>query len=266
MKLDFDTDNGIGTRANLGVIVLQADETLENEFRQMIPDRDTALYVSRIPMVPDITPETLARMHADIPSSAKLFPALEFDAIGFGCTSASAVIGPAQITAAVRQVCRAAQVTNPLSAIIAAARALDARRIAFITPYIADVSAQMRDALRQAGIEISSFASFEEGDDRVVARIAPASILNAIQCFAEHSACDAVVVSCTNLRTIDIIAEAEEKVGVPVITSNQALAWDMLRLAGVPPLRPNLGRLFTLSNDHLAKVSLEGCVENMGSL
>ena len=27
MKLDFDTDDGIGTRANLGVIVLETDET-----------------------------------------------------------------------------------------------------------------------------------------------------------------------------------------------------------------------------------------------
>mgnify|MGYP006966892225 CR=1 FL=1 len=50
MKLDFITDGGIGTKATLGLIVLQTDETLESEFAQVIPKEGVALYHSRIPM------------------------------------------------------------------------------------------------------------------------------------------------------------------------------------------------------------------------
>src|SRR5699024_4107338 len=44
---------------------------------------------------------------------------------------------------------------------------------------------------------------------------------------------DAVFISCGALRSIDIIEELEQKFGKPVISSNQAMMWDMLRLAGI---------------------------------
>ncbi|WP_300015433.1 aspartate/glutamate racemase family protein [uncultured Roseobacter sp.] len=245
MKLAYQTDDGIGTRANLGVIVLETDETLEHEFRQLVKGDGIALYVSRIPMVPEVRPDTLAQMETALPTAAGLLPtALDFDAIGFGCTSASSVIGSDRVADIVAATCSGAQVTDPLAAIIAAGRALDAQRLGFVTPYVADVSARMRHNLELAGFEIASFGSFEEGNDRVVARITPASIVAAVEAVSAKAPCDAIVVSCTNLRCLGIIAEAERKTGVPVITSNQALAWHMLTLAGVEGARPGLGRLF----------------------
>ncbi|WP_195818434.1 maleate cis-trans isomerase family protein [Roseobacter sp. MH60115] len=245
MKLAYQTDDGIGTRANLGVIVLETDETLEHEFRQLVSGAGIALYVSRIAMVPEIRSETLAQMEMDLPTAAGLLPpALNFDAIGFGCTSASSVIGSDRVAEIIAATCPGAKVTDPLAAIIAAGRALQARRLGFVTPYVVDVSARMRQKLELAGFEIASFGSFEEGNDRVVARITPTAIAAAIEAVAGKASCDAVVVSCTNLRCLDVIADAEAKIGLPVITSNQALAWHMLALAGVADRRPGCGRLF----------------------
>lgn len=246
MKLDFKTDGGIGTHANLGVIVLEADETLEDEFRRIVPRDGVALYVSRIKMAPTISADTLVQMEADLPFSASLFPEIRFDAIGFGCTSAATFIGPAKVAEAIISVCPGAQVSNPLSAIISAGTALGVRRIGVVTPYVADVSAQMCQMLRQAGFEISGFGSFEAADDRVVARISPDSILSAIKEVAAKAPCDAVIVSCTNLRCLDVITTAEELLGIPIITSNQALAWTMLRLSGIYTKRPEFGQLFAI--------------------
>ncbi|MCE8548449.1 aspartate/glutamate racemase family protein [Ruegeria pomeroyi] len=245
MKLDFETDNGIGTRANLGVIVLETDETLEDEFARIMRVAGIALYHSRIPMVPEIRPDTLARMEQDLPASARLLPpSLSFDAIGFGCTSASTVIGSENVANAIQSACPGAKVTDPLAAIIASCRHLGAKRLGFVTPYIPEVSAGMRGKLEQAGFEIAGFGSFEEGNDRVVARITKNSILAAVENVAAQAPCDAIFVSCTNLRCLDVIAIAEERVGVPVLSSNLALAWHMLQLADVKDSRPGLGRLF----------------------
>ncbi len=245
MKLSFETDAGIGTRANLGVIVLETDETLEAEFCRIIRRAEVALYHSRIAMVPEIRPETLMRMEQDLPASARLLPpALQFDAIGFGCTSASTVIGSQRVAAAVQTVCPSAQVTDPLAAVIAAGRAMGIKRFGFVTPYVPEVSMKMRQRLEGAGFEIAGFGSFEEGNDRVVARISEASILQAVVAVAEQDACDAVFVSCTNLRCLDVIAQAEAKTGKPVISSNLALAWHMLRLAGIKDKNTQFGQLF----------------------
>lgn len=246
MKLDFQTDEGIGTRANLGVIVLETDETLEHEFKTLLACDGIALYVSRIAMVPEIRPDTLARMEKNLPASARLLPpSLAFDVVGFGCTSAATVIGSDRVAAAVASGCAGARVTDPLSAIIAAGRALGAFKLGFVTPYVAEVSVRMRAKLEEAGFEIASFGSFEEGNDRVVARITPSSILSAIEAVASQAPCDAIVVSCTNLRCLDVIEAAEARTGIPMITSNQAMAWHMLRLAGIEEKSTCGGRLFS---------------------
>lgn len=245
MKLAFQTDGGIGTRANLGVIVLETDETLEHEFRQIMTAPGLAFYVSRIAMAPQVSSDNLARMEADLPASARLLPpSLSYDAIGFGCTSAASVIGSQRVADAVTSVCPGAKVTDPLAAIVAALHVVGARRIGFVTPYVAEVSARMRQRLEATGFQIVSFGSFEEGSDPVVARITPQSVFQAITDVVAQAPCDAVVVACTNLRCLDILAQAEAAVGCPVISSNQALAWHLLNLAGVGRDQPRFGHLF----------------------
>lgn len=234
MKLPFSTDDGIGSVAALGLVVLPADETLETEMRALLPERDVALYHTRIAMPPEVTTKTLASMAEALPAAVGMLPECRLDVIGYGCTSGATVIGPEGVRTRVRQVHPEAEVTDPISATLAACQALGVRRLGFVTPYVESVSAAMRALLVQNGLEIAAFASFEEGDDRVVARIAPDSILAAIEEVAGQADCDAVFVSCTNLRVAGIAAEAERRIGRPVISSNLALAWHMRALAGLP--------------------------------
>lgn len=234
MKLPFVTDDGMGKRAALGLVVLPADETLETEMRGFLPENDVALYHSRIEMPPEVTTETLAGMAAALPAAVAMLPESRLDVIGYGCTSGATVIGSEGVRDRVQQVHPEAEVTDPISATLAACRALSVRRLGFVTPYVESVSAAMRALLVQNGLEIAAFASFEEGDDRVVARISPASILAAIEEVARQAECDAVFVSCTNLRVAGIAAEAERRISRPVISSNLALGWHMRALAGLP--------------------------------
>lgn len=243
--LPYRLDPPLGGRKALGLIVLQTDETLEHEFARLITAREAALFVSRVPSAPLVTPETLAEMAQALPRAASLLPpSLAYDVIGYGCTSASSVLGSDAVARQVRAGAEARAVTNPLDAVLAALTALNARRIGFLTPYAPDVSAALRAALEAGGVEIARFASFEEPEEHRVARIAPASTREAILALGAAPEVDAVFASCTNLRAVEIIAEAEAALGKPVISSNLALAWRMLRLAGVAGgLSAQAGRL-----------------------
>ena len=223
----------------------RTDETLEPEFAQMMDLEDVALYHSRIAMAAEVNPETLSRMECDIPASVQLFPpSLDFDVIGYGCTSASTIIGSQNVARAIGSVYPMAQVTNPLVAIIAAGNKLGAKRLGFITPYLPQVTERMRLKLEEAGFEISAFGSFEEGDDRIVARISERAINKAANQVSQMAQCDAIVIACTNLRCLAIIDEIEASTGIPVISSNQALGWHMLRLAGITEPRSGFGATF----------------------
>ena len=244
MRVSFKTDGGAGSRASLGLIVLQNDETIEGEFRRMLSGLEgVALHCSRIACAAEISAESLSAMRADLPRAASLLPS-GLAAAGYACTSGATILGEAEVARLVRRGCSAARTSNPLSAAKAAFGALGVRRLAFVTPYAPEVSAAMRGEFERTGMEIAGFCSFEERDDRVVARISPESCLEAIVSAARVESCEGVFIACTNLRALGALARAEEILGVPVVSSNQALAWHLLRLAGIDDSLEGFGRLF----------------------
>ena len=248
MKQAFELDNGVGADAAIGLIVLQADETIEQELRSVFSQPGVALYHARIPSAPTVTPQTLLRMERDLPHTAALLPAQRpLDVVGYACTSGATLIGPERVAAAINRHHPQALVTDPLTAVIAALRALEARRIGFVTPYVAEVSEAMRSVLENLDIHVRAFVSFAQEAESVVARITETSVLEAICACGASDTVDAVFVSCTNLRSFNIIDKAENRIGKPVVTSNQALAWHMLGLARLPVLNKGPGRLFSQS-------------------
>ncbi|MGO1120546.1 maleate cis-trans isomerase family protein [Rhodovibrionaceae bacterium A322] len=246
MGLPFKLDKEDSRKVTLGLIVLQSDETLENELRQIFGDPDIALYHARIPSHPVVTKETLAQMAEDLPFTASLLPVTQpFDAIGYACTSGATVIGQEVVAQKVRQTHPQVAVTDPITAVMAGCRAVGAKKLGFLTPYLPEVSQAMRALLEKNGFEISAFGSFEQEQEEVVSRISETSTLEALLDIGRNSDCDALFASCTNLQTFGILAEAEDILGKPVISSNSALAWHLLRLAGDKnPRGP--GRLFSV--------------------
>ncbi len=246
MKLPFETDQGASSHAALGLIVLQSDETIENEIRPLFIQNGLALYHSRIPSSPEVTSETLAEMKEQLPRAASLLPTVRpLDVVAYACTSGATIIGPDNITAAINHHHPKAKVTNPITAVMAALTHLGAKKIGLLTPYVAEVSTAMRSLLEQNGFKIAGFGSYEQGEDAVVARISTSSTYDAICQLAQQDDVEAVFASCTSLRSFDIINQAEKETGKPVITSNQALSWHMLKLAKPPIWPKGPGRLFS---------------------
>lgn len=221
------------TRApELGLIVLQVDERIEQDFRRLLPGW-VNLYVSRVPSGLDVTEDSLRGMETHLTAAASLLPgSLRYGAVGYGCTSGSAVIGPARIADLVGQGVRTAHVSEPVSALLAACAALGLRRLALLSPYVAAVSERLRQVLRAQGVETPVFGSFDEAEEARVARIASRSVYAAAQQLAAQGGVDGLFLSCTNLDTLEVIAPLEAECGLPVLSSNLVLAWHMARLAG----------------------------------
>lgn len=244
--ISFATDAGIGTHANLGLLVLRTDQTIEDEFRFALPPSEVALYGARLYSDVQITPENLMKMSDEVPGTVGLLPDVRFDVIGFACTSGSLVIGEERIAERVHEVLPGVPVTDPVTAARVAFKALGTPRIALLTPYLSNINHSLRASLMSRGMEIPVMGSFNEADDNIVARITPESIEKAILEIGASSECDAVFVSCTSLRVARIIEAVEQKLGKPVTSSNHALAWHMLRLARQNAAMNGKGALFTL--------------------
>lgn len=246
--LPFDTDDGFGARARIGLVVLETDQTIEAEARQLNLE-GVDFYHARIPMEPVVTPQTLTDMHERIPVAAGLLPrAFDFDAIGYACTSAATLIGDDGVAAAIQQAHPGMACSNPIAAAVAAFHALDAKRIAVVTPYTADVTRPIAEHFDAAGLTVCALGSFCEASDLVVARISEQSVANGVRQIVAQAdgdgGCDAVFVSCTSLRAFGVIDALERELGRPVVSSNLALLWHLLRMTGVEDAVPGLGSLF----------------------
>jgi len=241
----FELTGPIGSQATLGLIVLQADETLEQDFRRLFPGRGIALYVSRIPSGEELSTDSIAAMEAELPRAARLFPrAARLDALGYGCTSGTTLIGADAVAKMVRRGVDTPMVTDPLSAAFAALRALGMCRIGLVTPYVESIAGPVREAFEAAGFPVMAAVTFGEEVEARVARIAPVSIRAAAREVASGEGVEAIFLSCTNLRTLDLIDELEAELGIPVLSSNQVLGWDMARVTGAPTADDAPGRLF----------------------
>ena len=244
--LPFELDEGIASRASIGLIVLATDYTIEYEWRQLFAGIDgVALYQSRIYNENDVTPETLRAMSPRITDCADVItPDTQVDVISYGCTSASMAIGEETVFANIKAAKPDSKCTTPITAAFAAFKAFNAKRIGILTPYTADVNNIMAQYITERGYQVPVFGSFNEGKDTNVSRISPASIESAIRELIKYAEVDAVFVSCTSVRLMQACADLEKSLGIPLTSSNHAMAWHALRLAGIDDKLEQYGSLF----------------------
>ncbi|WP_425046081.1 maleate cis-trans isomerase family protein [Primorskyibacter sp. S87] len=242
--MHFDYELSAKRPKQIGLVVLQSDESLEPDMRALLPAK-VEILVSRIPSAAEVSPETLRAMEPLLTQAAALLPGgAKLSAVGYGCTSASAQIGSERISELIQAGIETPAVTEPVSALLAACRHLNASRIAMLSPYTARVSDKLCSVLTENGIGVETVASFDEPTEERVVRISDASITRAAIEMERATDCDAVFLSCTNLRTLDVIEEIEARTGKPVLSSNQVLAWHLGQLSNFGADMRGPGRLF----------------------
>jgi maleate isomerase len=235
-----------------GLIALATDLTSERDAWRILPVDRAALHVTRVPYDNPTTPENLARMAPRLTAAADLLvPGIDLTAICYSCTAASVEIGDAAVADAIQKARPGVPVVTPPDAAIAAFSALGINRIALVTPYLVETTEPMAAYFARRGLEIVSAQCLGLSDDRDMARISSASILDAVEA-ADRTAAEGVFLSCTALPALAVIDAIEQRIGKPVVSSNQASFWRMAQIAGLPPLPGAPGRLFRLSSTNRA--------------
>jgi maleate isomerase len=233
-------------KKRVGLVILATDHTSEVDFARMVSSENIGVYAARIPYANPTTPENLRKMQPALTAGAALIlPDETLDAVCYSCTSASVVIGDADVEAAIRAARPGVPVVTPPMAAMRGLRALGANRISILAPYTVETSRPMATYFAGHGFDIASFTCLGFEDDREMARIRPAALVDLAR-QATHPAAEALFISCTALRSALVASAIEKAIGRPVVTSNQASAWNCLRLCGDATAHPQWGRLMTL--------------------
>lgn len=217
----------------LGIITPSANSIMERDFPRLeIPG--VAFHFSRVLNSEDSL-EQLSAMKERTREAAQLLSHTRWvKAIALGCTSGSFIGGVGYDESVCEIITGASKLPSVTTSgsILAALRALGMRKLAVFDPYEPWLSAKLIAYLEGNGFEVvSTHCNFgmtrTEGldeygpiNDWIVPRVPDEA--------------DGVYIGCTNFTWLRGIAPLEKAIGRPVVTSNLATVWKLLRIAGYP--------------------------------
>jgi maleate isomerase len=237
-----------GSRGRIGLLVPSVNIVVEPETNVMLPEGVTA-HAARVSLE---SSEELAGV-SDLVRNAEnailqLVPA-RVEVIGFACTTASfyaGVEGERRLRARLEEV-GGVPVVTAIGAVVAALAGLGAHRVAMATPYSARVNALAQAFLEGNGIDVVSSVGLGIHDTADIGLVDEETVIRVAKRAARADA-DALFLSCTNLPTISLIAALEAETSLPVVSSNQALIWAMLRRIGVAVGTGQFGGLMAMES------------------
>lgn len=235
-----------GWRARIGILIPASDTTCENELRKMAPE-GVSIHASRMAFPGTNTPEALSRLINEAGEVAKLLIPASVDAIAFCCTSGSFIKGPGYDQEIIRRIKKVFPgiVTTTTTSVIEAFKALDIKRVAVASPYINEINQALKRFLESIGIEVVNIKGLGIVKDVEVGRLTP-EVAYRLARKVDRPEAQAVFISCTNFRSLEVIDILEKDLKKAVVTSNQATMWNLLRLLGIHESIKRYGKLFTL--------------------
>ena len=235
-------DAGVHHRAKIGFVLLATEQTIEDDMMRLCPP-GVGMHFTRAANPDSITVDSLLAQAPDLSrAAATLLPDGSLDVICYACTSGSLVIGEDTVFAALSAGAPTAVPASLITAVMRALQAMQVSRIAVATPYLDEVNRREAEYMSARGFEICAMQGLQLEKDSDMVRVSP-KFIHDFAASIDRPDAEAVFISCGALRSLEIVDALENKLGKPVVCSNQAMLWDCLRRAGIADQFSGYGRL-----------------------
>lgn len=237
--------------AKIGVLVPFTNTNLEPDLALMRPP-GTTLHFQRlggydVDEIPGA--DQMAGLGAsDITHDLRMISGVRPDVVLYGCTSATLTHGPefdADLARRIKSRSGALCLTAAGS-LVAAIQALGFTRIGFSSPYLGEINDQAVEFLGSNGIETVCRADIgRELGNYGQGELTPDEVFD-LAIRADAPEAQAIVLSCTDMRAVEAVERIETHLDKPVVTSNQAMMFCLMRALHLPRHDRLPGRLFDL--------------------
>jgi maleate isomerase len=236
----------------IGLIVPSSNTTMETELPELFrrrelhaPERFT-FHSARLRMT-EVTPEALAAMNTGGERAASELADAGCDALAYACLVAVMAEGPgAHVDIEARLGAAAgAPVVASAGALPDAIRAVGARRVALIAPYLPALTDRVIAYLADLDIDVVDAVSLGITDNRLVGRHDPSRLVELAGRLDRRNAEAIVLSACVQMPSLPVVAEVERRTGLPVVTAATATAHRLLERLGLPPMIDGAGWLLS---------------------
>ena len=229
----------------VGLIVLATDVMIEKDFLKVFNEVPADIFVNRITNYNPVTADNLKKMTENITSvTENILPGEEVDCVVYGCTSGTIVSGYDNIKKKINLAKPNTLVTTPSTAALNALKKKNIKKISIVTPYIKSVNDDVVIFFKDNNFEITSNTYFDIESDIDIGRVDQDKLFEILSKI-DHKDAEALFVSCTSLPVLNIIERLEKKLGITVLSSNQALIWETLEYININNSIKGYGSLFS---------------------
>jgi maleate isomerase len=223
----------IGKR--VGLVIPSLNTIIEDDLTRELP-ADVGFHVARLRLRKTqgrVTQAALLEAGHDAVEQSTLLSDAGMDAIAFNCTGASLSDGPEGARRLRDQIAAATNTpaTTTIFAVIRALRASALRRIVHICPFTAEFGADEAAFLRAEGFDLVASCGLNFTDARLAAKLSPQEISN-VAAGLDQPEAEGLFLACANVRAMEAANDLQQRLGKPVVTSNQAVLWDLLDMIG----------------------------------
>ncbi len=237
-----------GYRARIGLIVPSSNTVCEQEVAALCPE-GVAAYAARILFEPTMDGLRAMKNHVER-ASVELSSEGICRIIAFCCTVGSMLggyEGEKEILHLIEKTAGVPAITTT-TAVSAAFDVLRVKRIAVATPYTSEINRSEKGSLELRGLHVTAIQGYHEAiaphelENDMIGRLPPQTAYDmGLKVNGEDN--QAIFISCTNFRAIEIIERLERETGKPAISSNQATLWYALRKLGIKDSIKGFGSL-----------------------
>ena len=207
----------------------------------VVPENNTTMEPEISALCPALAPIPVARVKRpartllleDLPAYAEAtldaiepFAAEQFDLVIYGCTAAGFLGGPsgnARMVERLRERTRAT-VVSTAGAMVEALRSAGVSNAAVVTPYLRSVNDGLRDYLESSGIQVETLNSFFCKTTADLGQITEDQVLELARRTVTARS-KSLFVACSQLPTLNVVAQLRAELEIPVWSSIQATAW-----------------------------------------
>lgn len=226
----------------IGLLAPSSNTTVETEFFRALPEGVT-LHTARLPIM-QVTPESINAMVEPLETEAKLLASADVDVIILGATAPSFLKGLGYDREMSKRIEDATgkPATTTSTALLEALKTLGISRIALGSAYSPTVNGICANFLDANGIKVVAKDGLNVIDNLQIGRL---DVQTAYDLGKKIDCADAqaIVLACTNWKSMDIIERLERDIGKPVLSTTQVSIWGALKKIGFSGSIPGYGKL-----------------------
>src|SRR5215218_11230475 len=215
----------------IGLLVPSSNTTVEPEFYRALP-REVTLHVARL-YLDKIATGTIASMVSDIEMQSRSLASADVDVIVLGAAAPSFLKGLGYDHQMAQKIEAASgkRATTTSTALVEALKYLGVGRVVLGAAYDDKVNAIAQKFLQANGFNVLGAHGLGLVDNLVVGRLDSSSAYELAKKIDRPDA-EAIVLACTNWKTMDEIERLEQELGKPVLSTTEVSIWAALRTIG----------------------------------